>query len=189
MGRVRLAAALLILLVGTVAASSAAEIVAVTAANPLPTQLRLGGVIVPGDETAFHALALANPGALVVLSGPGGNVAAALAIGAEIHARGMATLVPAGAYCASACSLIWLAGHQRLLGAGARIGFHATSIPQGDGRRVETHAYDDVLRRYLDTLGLAADATATIVNTQAALVRWLDPIELRANGITADAYP
>lgn len=52
------------------------------------------------------------PGATVVLSGPGGGVSAALAIGGEIRDRRLATLVPAGADCASACSLIWLAGQR-----------------------------------------------------------------------------
>lgn len=96
--------------------------------------------------------------------------------------------MPASTDCASACSLIWLAGQRRLLGRGARIGFHVISVRSGD-TRTETHEFDPLLRRYLNQFGLAADMTATIVNTNATGVRWMDPIELRANGIATEAYP
>ncbi len=54
----------------------------------------IGGVIEPGDEKTFHDLAKAMPNALVVLVGPGGHVGPALAIGLEIRARGLQTVVP-----------------------------------------------------------------------------------------------
>lgn len=154
----------------------------------------LSGTIVPGDEAVFHTLAgtLAGPlgggQALVITTGPGGSVRPAIIIGSEIRARGWSTLVPDRERCASACSMIWLAGRTRMLGAEARIGFHAMSLIQ-DGRRVETHDVDMALRRWLTQLGYAQDTTATIVSTEATAVRWLDMAELRANGIATDPYP
>lgn len=61
----------------------------------------LSGTIVPGDETAFHALAgTALAGTLgrvlVITTGPGGSVRPAIIIGSEIRARGWSTLVPGG---------------------------------------------------------------------------------------------
>ena len=154
-----------------------------------PCTISIGGQIREADYPAFHDLAAAHPDALVVLTGPGGSVGPALAIGREIRARGMRTVVPAGATCASACSLIWLAGTQRLLGADARIGFHALSTQSRAGNRTETHAFDSELVRYLNHLDYAIDVTATIVNTPSALVHWRDTLELNANGISTTDYP
>jgi hypothetical protein len=149
----------------------------------------LSGVIAPGDEAAFHALAETAGKAVVLTTGPGGTVGAAVKIGTEIRARGWPTLVPANTRCASACALIWLAGQTRMLGSGALIGFHAMSMMIQNGQRVETHDLDTYLRMWLTDLGYPFDATATIVNTRAAAVRWYDTTELRANGIPADPYP
>lgn len=151
--------------------------------------ISVAGRIEDGDALAFDALATSCPNALVVLSGPGGKVVPALAIGRDIRARGLRTLVPAGAACASACSLIWLAGTQRLLATDARIGFHALSALRPGAPPAETHAFDAELVRYLTELGYAFDVTATIVNTPSVLVRWRDAIELNANGIATQATP
>lgn len=168
--------------------SLAAQIDVLTLQNPPRRWLRISQAILPGDELTFRNLIASAPGATVILSGPGGSVAAALAIGREIQERRLPTLVMPDTSCASACSLIWLAGQRRQLGRGARIGFHALSVRSG-GVRTQTHEFDPVLRRYLNELGLAADMTATIVNTSATGMRWMDSIELRANGVTTEAYP
>lgn len=155
--------------------------------------LRLTGVIQSGDDAAFHALvdqmSARAPKPIVILASPGGRVNPALRIGLEIRARGFTTLVPEEAKCASACALIWLAGTTRMLADGARIGLHAMSVPDQNGRYTETHEQDMVLHQYLTYLGYALDTTATIVNTPASLVRWLDPVELDAQGIATTTYP
>jgi len=146
------------------------------------------GVIGYGDEHAFDAVASRMSNAMMVTTGPGGSVAAAIAIGTEIRNRGWSTLVPRGVNCASACSMIWLAGVQRYLAANAQIGFHAMSLIQ-QGHWSETHEADMYLRSWLTQLGYAMDATATIVNTHAASIRWYDATELNANGIATQTYP
>jgi hypothetical protein len=166
----------------------AAKIQAIDLPNQAGPGILISGTITQGDETTFHTLAATLPRAIVVVMGPGGRVGPALAIGSETHARGWSTLVPAGATCASACSMIWLAGERRMLAANAQIGFHAMSMLQ-DGRYQETHDADNVLRNWLTDLGFAMDATATIVNTHAASIRWFDAIELRANGIETESFP
>jgi hypothetical protein len=150
--------------------------------------IRLSGVIKVGDEAKFHAVAADMLTAVVVTTGPGGSVSAAMAIGREIRARGWTTLVPPGTYCASACSMIWLAGARRQLAETGQIGFHAMSHMQ-NGVPVESHEPDPILRSWLNDLGYSEDTTATIVNTPAKLVRWLDRLELQANGIPTESYP
>lgn len=150
--------------------------------------IQLSGVIVPGDEAAFHTLAATLRTAVVVTTGPGGTVGPALAIGTETRARGWTTLVPQDGRCASACSMIWLAGRTRKLAAGAAIGFHAMSMIE-NGTRTETHEADIYLRHWLTGLGYAMDTTATIVNIGASSIRWYNAVELRANGIPSETYP
>ncbi len=169
-------------------AGQAAQIRAADLPDGRGHAILLSGVIQPGDETTFHALAATLQQAVVITTGPGGSVVPALAIGSETRARGWSTLVPEGASCASACSMIWLAGQTRMLAAGAQIGFHAMAMIQ-HGQRTETHDADIYLRKWLTDLGYPIDATATIVNTSATSVRWYDAIELRANGIPTEAYP
>jgi hypothetical protein len=168
--------------------AGAAEFHAVALPNDGGPAILMTGVIAVGDEVRFHALAATLSQAIVITTGPGGSVYAALMIGSETRSRGWSTLVPHDAQCASACSLIWLAGTRRLLGTNAEIGFHAMSMLQ-NARRTETHDYDGELRSWLNGLGYALDATATIVNTHAASIRWYDGIELRANGIPNEPWP
>ncbi len=179
---------LALFLMGLVPTARAAQFQKVELPDDAGPGILMTGVIDPGDEIRFHAIAATLQSAIVVTTGPGGRVAPALAIGNEIRARGWATLVPAGMSCASACSFIWLAGDRRMLGDQAQIGFHAMSMPQNGGYQ-ETHDIDYALREWLTTLGYAMDATATIVNTHAASIRWYDVIELRANGIPTESFP
>ena len=150
-------------------------------------EVSIGGRLEDGDFKVFHDYAAAQRITRVALTGPGGKVAPALAIGQEIRARGIETVVPEGRRCASACALIWLAGTRRLLAPGAAIGFHAISVTQPGQGTAETHAFDDVLVRYLAALGYTTDITATIVNTPSATIHWRDALELNANGIATEA--
>lgn len=179
--------AALMLLLAAIDTAPAAEIEA-TGLRGQPA-IRLSGLIVQGDEIAFRSkLTAMTARPIVVLWGPGGAVDPAIRIGLMIQELGLTTLVPPDEGCASSCSIIWLGGAHRKLAQGAKIGFHAMSI-QRQGGRVETHEHDDALRTYLTRLGYALDATATIVNTPATLLRWLDEIELTANGIATEPYP
>jgi hypothetical protein len=168
--------------------AAAAQFQKIDLPNGAGDGILISGMITAGDDARFHALAATLPHAIVVTTGPGGLVGPALAIGSETRARGWSTLVPAGTQCASACSMIWLAGSERMLGENAQIGFHAMSMAH-NGQYQETHDVDNVLRQWLTDLGYAMDATATIVNTHSASIRWFDAIELRANGIETESFP
>lgn len=90
-------------------------------ASPDGTRLVFRGEIVYGVARRFAALVAQTDHATALhLSGPGGNI---------YEARGLARRVApldtvAVGDCSSACTLVFLAGRERSLMAGARLGFH-----------------------------------------------------------------
>jgi hypothetical protein len=85
------------------------------------------GPIRSGDFDRFsEALRLHGP-KTVFLSSPGGSVAEALKTAELIRSRGLATHVPRGATCASACVLLLAGGLVRTAEEGSRIGIHMGS--------------------------------------------------------------
>jgi hypothetical protein len=98
------------------------------------TTIYVSGTIERGDDQRFRtALRGVLPLlGIVIVESPGGNLQAGLEIGREISVRAYSTVVKAGAICASACALVWLAGDRRFMAPGARIGFHAAYTEEGD---------------------------------------------------------
>src|SRR6516164_6548047 len=76
--------------------------------HPVPgwTVIQVYGEIKPDDFATFERYTVwADPAAtLVIVTGPGGNLGAAVGIGARIHAKKL--IVGAMGSCASSCALI-----------------------------------------------------------------------------------
>lgn len=102
--------------------------------------LTLRGTLGEGSAEAVHeALAHAPWATLVRLESGGGRVLEAEAIAREIAARQMDTHVDG--LCASACTMILLAGQQRSASPGARVGFHRPNFAGVDSNQLgEGHA-------------------------------------------------
>ncbi|MEQ8652586.1 MAG: hypothetical protein RIC87_09005 [Kiloniellales bacterium] len=84
------------------------------------------GSIEPGSAAALRRFDLQHDerAEVLVLVSPGGMVQEALTMGDYIRSRSMETLVPEGAYCASACPLLLAAGERRRVARDAWIGLH-----------------------------------------------------------------
>jgi hypothetical protein len=88
----------------------------------------LSGGIGPGVAAEFRALLDASPAVRrAELTSNGGRVAEALLVEALIRARGLETY--ASGFCASACTIIYMGGQERLLGPAGRLGFHRYAFP------------------------------------------------------------
>ena len=90
------------------------------------TDIFVSGDITPENVLEFNqkiAHIADKTKAVVVLMSRGGT-GASIFIGETIRQSGMSTPIWHNQVCASACSLIWLAGAHRYLGEGAHIGFH-----------------------------------------------------------------
>ncbi|GLQ55353.1 hypothetical protein [Devosia nitrariae] len=110
------------------------------------TELDLTGGIKYGLATDLERVLDAAPTVRTIhLTSGGGRIGEAEKVADLIRARGLDTYVPST--CASACTLIFLAGKTRTLFDGARLGFHSTDFP---GTSPEDAALAD--RDYVDQL-------------------------------------
>jgi hypothetical protein len=92
------------------------------------TELEIVGFFAYGLAQDFAASLARNPAVRTVhLTSPGGRVTVALDIRDAIRAHGLDTYTSAD--CASACTIAYLAGRQRFIVSGARLGFHRFSFP------------------------------------------------------------
>jgi hypothetical protein len=83
--------------------------------------LAISGSIGEGDSVVFR-IQLIDSVRVIALDSTGGYVDESLAIGRAIRERHLDTVVPVGASCVSACSLVWAAGRRRVVNG--HLGMH-----------------------------------------------------------------
>ncbi len=108
------------------------------------------GGIGSGDAARFAA-ALNGAGAIddVEVFSPGGVLDEGLNMGYEVRRRGLATRIPAGARCVSACNFAFMGGVVRSIDAGARFEVHMFATGDEVGREIR-HDVDDPPRSIAD---------------------------------------
>lgn len=135
-----------------------------------------------------------QPGALVVLNSPGGDLAAGLKLGALIRRAGLDTRVQAvdirddawfsGGRCASACAFAFLGGRNRAVPPDAAYGVHqfraANEAPVGPAQSQRLAA---AILDYLDALQVSPRLASEALKTESHRVRWLMADELSALGV------
>jgi hypothetical protein len=146
--------------------------------NSAGNLLEIAGDITENDIDAFGAKTQALPKLrTIALLSNGGNIYAAIKIGEFIHQNGWRTYVQNGCY--SACALIWLAGAERRMRAGAVIGFHAAS--QDDGR--ESGPANAIVGAYLTRLGYSYDLIAFATAASPTDMAVLTPDKAKSLGV------
>lgn len=95
----------------------------------------------------FSSLIGVNRGLKVlVLNSPGGRVIPALQIADMVNALGIATVVPEKASCASACSIVFFAGNERV--ARGQLGVHQISNVSASGAQLLLARTLDAFEKY-----------------------------------------
>jgi len=140
--------------------------------------LHLRGELEVGVTRAVAAMLDANPDARgVILDSPGGQIYEGRGLARVIRERGLATYTLIE--CASACATAFLAGRERLLAPGARLGFHQyqshTILPAFD--LAAEQAKD---RQLFEAQGLADEFLAQIFAARPQDMWWPTPAELIA---------
>lgn len=121
-----------------------------------PGVLRLSGKFASGVSDAL-ASALAHDPSIrrLELDSPGGDCEQGLALAALVEKRSLSTFV--GHQCSSACTLVFVAGKERLLTAGAKLGFHRARSPLWDDALTDDEKYNSLLITYFESKGIAAN--------------------------------
>lgn len=177
------------------AAGAAAGIISLPASAAIQHSTLEGGVegiyitgeIGLGDDAAFRGIADLHPDAVVFLESPGGTVIPALEIGRLARERGYRTVVLDGGTCASSCALIWLAGTPRYLAPGGRVGFHASSAADEDGRLVESGLSNAFVGYYLSKLELSERAVVFTTMASPDKLNWLTAENSDGAGISFES--
>jgi hypothetical protein len=181
---------LLLLLVWLLAAGSA--VASPTAEFEAPYAIRImpGGEAVevsgsfswavPQNLTA--ALASAPRVRTVRLDSPGGYIQPALQVAEIIRARGLDTYVPR--MCASACTVVFLAGKDRFLAPDARLGFHQAHAPG-----VAPAYFDALLRATYQKAGVPDGFIDHVLRTPPQSIWFPDRPALRALRLTTGPAP
>src|SRR6056297_2980705 len=112
----------------TLGAAQAAEFVVL----PDSTTLVMLGELRSSDVEVFSDY-LSRGIDELVLSSPGGSLQAAWEIGELVEEAGLSVVLPDAADCASACTIVFMHGEQRVMGETSRLGFHLPTLESGSG--------------------------------------------------------
>jgi hypothetical protein len=138
----------------------------------------------------------------VWFSSPGGNVMAGLEIGRYLRRSGLATRVPSGASCASACTYAFIGGVFRAVDPTAKVGVHNSTVSGNDellalvtrmirekgaaGAYIIINLVEKMAAtiaaeqaRYLMEMTVSSELMTPITGTYSVDMHWLTPAELR----------
>lgn len=140
------------------------------------------GEIHPGDDERFREISLQLRSAVVMLNSNGGSLMPALEIGKIIGISRYDTAVLYDNVCASSCALVWLAGANREVMGGGRVGFHA-AYRDNAGRLEEVGAANALIGSYLTSLGLPTRAILFATSAPPDRILWLTEKNMKDSGL------
>ncbi|MEJ0096312.1 MAG: ATP-dependent Clp protease proteolytic subunit [Methylocella sp.] len=153
----------------------------------------LNGEIASGDADQLTQLTKsANDSGKIVsgirLNSPGGNLLEGVKLSELIRFAKIATVVPNGSTCASACFVAFAAGADKFASYSASVGVHGAS--DKNGRETEQgNAATVAMAKVVKELGVPAEIIGRMVVTPPDQIVWLSPNNLRAMGTTMTGKP
>ena len=150
----------------------------------------LRGEMAPGDSERLRALILAaNQGGRMVsgvrLTSNGGNLVEGVNLADVIRAAKIATVVPNGSQCASACFIAFAAGQEKFVSYQAKVGVHGAADQNGKEAGDATVAMAKIVK----DLGVPPSIIGRMVVTPPSDVVWLSPSELQSMGVKMTGKP
>jgi hypothetical protein len=140
-----------------------------------PATIFIYGTITGDDVEPFNAALVAieaKDEAFVALSSEGGFGIAALEIGDMVRRSGIKTWVSDDQTCASACSVIWIAGSQKWAGSNSHIGFHGI-FDKDTGQQIALP--NALLGAHYAYLGYGPETIVWLISARGADMHWLTP--------------
>lgn len=170
-----------------------AALITSTATRKGKVIVSLDGEIAEGDaERLSTIIKSANAGGHLVaslrLNSPGGLITEGVKLGSIVRYGKIATVVPNGDKCASACFIIFAAGDPKYVSYGASVGVHGASDEAGRDT-VEAGAATVSMARIVKDFGVPALIIGKMVVTPPDQIVWLTPEDLRSMGTTMTGRP
>lgn len=145
---------------------------------------KISGDIEPESDKKFLSFINANPGVVgLQLNSPGGAVVSAIRIAEEVSRRHLSTYISRNDVCASACSILFFAGHDRLVEG--RLGIHQMD----DGGRSNASALQFVLADQLDAFqrfGVPWELTRHMLTTPPGMMYWITDSDIERFALNRD---
>jgi ATP-dependent protease ClpP protease subunit len=153
----------------------------------------LNGDIEAGDAEKVHGLIRAanNSNRLVSgirLNSKGGLLLEGTKLADVIRVAQIATVVPNGKLCASACFIAFAAGTQKFVSRTAQVGVHGASDKNG-AESVVSNAATISMARIVKDLGVPPHIIGKMVITPPSEMVWLNENELRSMGAELTGKP
>lgn len=146
-----------------------------------PVRLRLSGRVGVGSYLVLKSALQENPGVQEIeLSSPGGLALEGFGMTDLVASAGLRTIVADG--CHSACSYMFLAGRERIVGATAEVGFHRSSSILG-GMDDGLSEADLRMAEFMREKGVRADFIEQALATSGREIFVVTPDELVAAGV------
>jgi hypothetical protein len=192
LARLSASAAVVCAMIGVVQSAQAASLTTEVSKEG-KTIIFLQGEILAGDRQKVGLLAIVADNtrryiSTVVLNSPGGSLEEAIELATYVKSRKITTIVPKDARCASACFIVFSAGHQKFANTNARIGVHGVSEAG-----LETGAAKSAtvgMARIANALGDVPPAiVGKMVLTPPNQMAWLSPDELRSMNVVLVGKP
>lgn len=186
-GLFRFAAIFLVLTSAPLRAQDAPKYFGPFVSDPrFPAVLILNGEIGPSATFDFRQAILEEDVLTLVLNSPGGAILPALEVAAIAADKGVETVLPEGATCASACAFIFLAGQTRY--AAGQLGVHQfyalnDELELGSVTRGETQDLAGTIIKYLDSFETPSAVYIRMLGTPPDQMYWFPQDELLSEGI------
>ncbi len=150
----------------------------------------LSGDITAGDSERLRALITASNQASRMVSGirlssGGGQLLEAAKLADTVREARIATVVANGAYCASACFVVFAAGTEKYASYQAKVGVHGASDTTGKAAGDATVAMAKIVK----DMGVPPSIIGRMVVTAPDQMVWLSPDELGSMGVKLTGKP
>ncbi|MBZ0218084.1 MAG: hypothetical protein K8F25_16125 [Fimbriimonadaceae bacterium] len=144
----------------------------------------INGAIEVDSNQRFLSFLKSNPSIIGLrLNSPGGVVVSAIAMAEEISKRRLSTFIAGNQTCASACAILFFAGHDRLVQG--RLGVHQMD----DGGRSDASTLQFVLAKQLDAFqrfGVPWTVTQYMLTTPSREMHWISDSDIEDLALNRD---
>ena len=154
------------------------------------TIVLLNGELSEGDASRLKNImkgsaSSGRPVSGIRLNSPGGSMVEGVRLAGLIQSSKIATVVAAGATCAAACFVAFIAGNQKFVSATATVGVPGAANKSGQDNAGEVPP----VVRVVKVLGLLDAIVEKMLATREDEIAWLTQDDLRAMGVTTTGRP